>query len=496
VKDTYDFVVVGSGPNGMAAAITLAQAGRSVLVVEAKDEIGGGTRSAELTLPGFTHDICATILPLAVASPFLRQLKLEQYGLEYIYPPAALAHPLDSGPAVLLEGDVEKTSQGLGKDAGAYRRVMETLVSKWEDIVEEFLGPFPFPPRYPWADLQFGLQAIWPASWFIRSNFGDVRGRALFAGLAAHAIQPLEWPATTAFALMEGMIAHGLGWPLVQGGSAKLSQALGAYFVSLGGKIQTGKLVECLDDLPAAQAVLFDVTPRQLLRIAGQSLPKGYNRQLSHYRYGPGLFKIDYALNGPIPWKDPACLRAATVHIGGTFEEIAASERTVWKGEYSEKPFLILAQQSLFDPCRAPQAKHTAWVYCHVPNGSTVDMTNSIEKQIERFAPGFRDQVLARHISTSQDLEHYNPNYIGGDINGGVQDLRQLFTRPVARLVPYSTPNNHIYICSSSTPPGGGVHGMCGYYAAMAVLRKLDPASARSRSHAFHVQGSQQAKLR
>jgi phytoene dehydrogenase-like protein len=485
LKDTYDAVVVGSGPNGLAAAITLAQAGMSVIVFEARDTIGGGTRSAELTLPGFIHDICAAILPLAVASPFLRRLKLERYGLEYIFPPAALAHPLDSGPAVLLEGDVDTTARGLGKDAGAYRRLMRPLVEGWEQIVDEFLGPFPFPPHHPWTDLQFGMQAIWPASSFIRRRFKEERARALFAGLAAHAIQPLEWPATTAFALMEGIIAHKLGWPLVRGGTGKLNQALGAYFLSLGGKIETGRLVESMDDLPPAQTVLFDVTPRQVLRIANKSLPENYVRKLSGYRYGPGIFKIDYALSGPIPWRDAACLRAATVHIGGTFEEIAASERAAWKGLVSDSPFLILAQPGLFDPSRAPAGKQTAWVYCHVPNGSTVDMTVRIERQIERFAPGFRDQIMERHVLNTRDMEQYNPNYIGGDINGGVQDLRQLFTRPVARFVPYSTPDEHIYICSSSTPPGGGVHGMCGFNAAMAVLRKLDPVYARAKAHSF-----------
>jgi phytoene dehydrogenase-like protein len=483
LKDAYDAVVVGSGPNGLAAAITLAQAGRSVLVLEAKAEIGGGTRSAELTLPGFTHDTCAAILPLAVASPFFRQLNLAQYGLEYIYPPAALAHPLDAGSAVLLEGNVEKTSESLGKDAGAYRRLMAPLVSRWEQIVQEFMGPFPFPPRYPWADLLFGLQAIWPATTFAHSRFSGERSRALFAGLAAHAIQPLEWPATTAFALMEGIIAHTMGWPLLRGGTGKLSQALGAYFLSLGGKIETGHLVESMDDLPSAQAVLFDLTPRQILRIASKVLPENYQRKLAGYRYGPGIFKIDYALNGPIPWKDPACLRAATVHIGGTLEQIAASERAVWEGNVSETPFLILAQASLFDPGRAPAGKQTAWVYCHVPNGSTQDMTARIERQVERFAPGFRDQVLQRHVMNTRDMEYYNSNYIGGDINGGVQDIRQLFTRPVARLVPYSTPNENIFICSSSTPPGGGVHGMCGFHAAMAVLRRIDPAFARSKAN-------------
>jgi phytoene dehydrogenase-like protein len=485
MMDSYDAVVVGSGPNGLAAAITLAQAGRSVLVLEAKDSIGGGTRSAELTLPGFTHDTCAAILPLAVASPFFRQINLGQYGLEYIYPPAALAHPLDSGPAVLLEGDVEKTSGGLGKDAGAYRQLMAPFVSRWEKIIQEFMGPFPFPPRYPWADLLFGLQAIWPATLFAHSRFSGERSRALFAGLSAHAIQPLEWPATTAFALMEAMIAHSLGWPLVRGGTGRLSQALGAYFLSLGGKIETGRLVESMDDLPPARAVLFDVTPRQILRIANKALPDNYKRRLSGYRYGPGIFKIDYALNGPIPWKDPAVLRSATVHVGGTFGEIAASERAVWKGAVSDNPFLILAQESLFDPSRAPAGKQTAWVYCHVPNGSTLDMTTSIEKQIERFAPRFRDQILERHVMNTRDLEYYNSNYIGGDINGGVQNIRQLFARPVARLVPYSTPNQTIFICSSSTPPGGGVHGMCGFHAAIAVMRRLDPAFARSKANSF-----------
>jgi phytoene dehydrogenase-like protein len=469
----YDAVIVGSGPNGLAAAITLAEAGRSTLVVERNPEVGGGTRSAELTLPGFVHDMCAAILPLTVASPFFRRLPLERYGVEFITPPAALAHPLDDGPAVLLEGGVEETASYLDGDGRAYWKLMAPLVEDWEQLIEEFLGPFPFPPRHPILASRFALSAIWPAYHLARSTFQGERARALFGGLAGHAIQPLESPATASFALMEGVVGHALGWPLLRGGTQGLSRAMAAHLQSLGGEIRTDTPVQSLDELPAARVYLLDVTPRQVLQIAGKRLPESYSWQLSGYRYGPGVFKLDFALSGPIPWKDPACARAATLHLGGTLEEIAASERAVWKGEHPERPFIIMAQQSLFDASRAPQGQHTAWAYCHVPNGSTVDMTCQIENQIERFAPGFRDLVLACHVTTPAQLEAYNPNYIGGDINGGAQDLRQFFTRPVARIVPYSTPADDIYICSSSTPPGGGVHGMCGYQAARAALKTV-----------------------
>ncbi len=468
--ENFDAVVVGSGPNGLAAAITLAQAGCSVLVLEARDTVGGGARSAELTLPGFIHDVCSAIHPLGVASPFFRALPLAQYGLEWVYPPAELAHPLDDGTAVLVERSVEATAAQLGPDARAYRQIMTPLVADCDKLLDELLGPLRF-PRHPLALARFGLQALFPASLFSRMAFRGERARAVFAGVAAHSIMPSEWPATAAFGLMLTMLAHAVGWPVARGGSQKIADALAAYLRSLGGQISVGRTVESIDDLPPARMVLLEVTPRQILKLAGHRLPPGYRRRLEGYRYGPGVFKVDLALDGPIPWKAADCARAATVHVGGTLQEIAASERAVWRGEHSAQPFVLVAQQSLFDPSRAPEGKHTAWAYCHVPNGSTVDMGDHIEAQIERFAPGFRDRILARSTRTAVQMEQYNATYVGGDINGGVQDLRQLFTRPVARWTPYSTPAKGLFLCSSSTPPGGGVHGMCGYHAARAALR-------------------------
>jgi phytoene dehydrogenase-like protein len=471
-KSRYDAVIVGAGPNGLAAAITLARAGRSVLVLEAKDSVGGGTRTAELTLPGFKHDVCSAIHPLSLGSPFMRSLPLEEYGVEWIYPPAAIAHPLDDSPAVLVERSVEATAAQLGGDAGAYRRLMDPLVAHGEAILEDLLGPFPLPPHHPVQLIRFGLSGLRSASGLARSLFREERARAVFSGIAAHSMLPIDEPGTAAFGLIMAILAHSVGWPMARGGSQTITQAMAAYLLTLGGEIVTGCPVSRMAELPEAHAILFDLTPRQLLSIAGSRLPSRYRQQLTRYRYGPGVFKLDYALAGPIPWKDPECARAATVHLGGTLEEIVASERGVWQNEPVERPYVLLVQQSLFDPSRAPQGKHTAWAYCHVPHASQLDMTGPIEAQIERFAPGFRDLVLARHSMNTAEMESYNPNYVGGDINGGVQDLRQLFTRPVARWVPYSTPDEHIFICSSSTPPGGGVHGMCGFFAAQAVLKK------------------------
>jgi phytoene dehydrogenase-like protein len=474
MPDRYDAIVIGSGPNGLAAAITLARAGRSVLVLEAKETVGGGTRSAELTLPGFVHDVCSAVHPLAVGSPFFKTLPLDRFGLEWIYPPASLAHPLDDGTAVIVERSIEATSESLGVDAAAYRRVMKPLAADWDKLAREFLGPLRF-PHHPLTMLRFGPRALLPAATFARLAFHGERARALFAGMACHSIMPLEQITTAAFGLVLGITAHAVGWPIPRGGSQAIATALAAYLKSLGGEIVTGCEVECLDQLPPHHAVLFDVTPRQLNRIAGDHLPSSYRRKLQGYRYGPGVFKMDLALDGPIPWKAEDCARAATVHVGGTLEEIAMSERAVGRGQHPERPFVLVAQSSLFDPARAPAGKHTVWAYCHVPNRSTVDMSERIIAQIERFAPGFRDRILAQAARTSLDLERYNPNYVGGDINGGVQDWRQLFTRPVARRNPYTTPTAGIYLCSSSTPPGGGVHGMCGYFAAQAVLQTNRP---------------------
>lgn len=466
----YDAVVVGSGPNGLAAAITLARAGRSVRVLEGAETVGGGLRSAALTLPGFLHDVCAAFHPLGVASPFWRSLPLAEHGLRWIHPPAAVAHPFDDGTAVVVVRDVATTAVQLGRDAGAYRRLLGPYVHAWERIIHDVLGPLRL-PRYPLATLRFGLAALWSATALARTVFREERARAVFAGMAAHAILPLTWPATAAFGLVLGILAHAVGWPIVAGGSQRFADALVSYFRSLGGGIATGHTVRSPADLPPAGAILFDVTPRQLLAIVGERLPAGYRRRLARYRYGPGVCKVDVALDGPIPWRAGACARAGAVHVGGTLAEIAAAERAVWQGEHPQRPFLILGQQSLFDPTRAPAGKHTVWAYCHVPHGSTVDMTDRILAQIERFAPGFQSRILAVHTRTAADMAAYNPNFIGGDINGGVQDLRQLFTRPVAARNPYATPTPGIYLCSASTPPGGGVHGMGGYWAAQAVLK-------------------------
>ena len=468
----YDAIVVGAGPNGLAAAILLARAGLAVRVVEAAGTVGGGTRTGALTLPGFRHDICSAIHPLGLASPFFRRLPLEQHGLAWIHPPAAVAHPLDDGTAVLLERSLEVTAAGLGRDAGAYRHLMAPLVRDWDAIAAAVLGPFRL-PRHPTALVRFGLAALQPARLLAATVFRGERARGLFAGIAAHSILPLEHPATAAFGLVLGVLGHVAGWPLPRGGSQAIADALAGYLRTLGGEIVVGERVDSLAQLPPSRAVLCDITPRQLLRIAGDRLPPAYQYQLGRYRYGSGAFKIDYALDGPIPWRAAACARSATVHLGGTLPEIAASERAMARGRPAERPFVLLAQQSLFDPTRAPPGHHTAWAYCHVPNGATLDMTAPIEAQIERFAPGFRDRILARTVSTPADLEQYNANYIGGDINGGRADLLQLFTRPVPRLRPYRTPVPGLYLCSSSTPPGGGVHGMCGYWAARTALRDV-----------------------
>ncbi len=467
----YDAVIVGAGPNGLAAAITLARAGRSVLVIEGKETVGGGTRSCELTLPGFVHDICSAIHPLGVASPFFRDLPLADYGLAWVFPPAALAHPLDDGTAILVERSVAATAAQLGPDAGAYRRLLGALAADWRHVLAEMLGPLRF-PRHPLSMVRFGLPALLPAASLARTLFRGERARALFAGMAAHAMLPLTWPGTAAFGLMLGALAHAVGWPMARGGSQAIADALAAHLRRLGGEIVTGRPITAISDLPPAAAVLFDVTPRQLEQIAGGRLPDAYRRKLRGYRYGPGVFKVDYALDGPAPWRAAACLQAGTVHIGGTLDEIAVAEAAIWRGEHPERPYVLFVQQTPFDPTRAPVGQHTAWAYCHVPHGSTMDMTARIEAQIERFAPGFRDRILARSTRHAAAMEAYNPNYIGGDINGGVQDLRQLFTRPVARLDPYTTPVKGLYLCSSSTPPGGGVHGMCGYWAAQSALRR------------------------
>lgn len=469
-----DAIVVGAGPNGLAAAIDLARAGRSVRVYEAADTIGGGTRSAEVTLPGYVHDICASVHPLSLASPFLRSLDLGRHGLEWVQPEAPVAHALAPGRSVVLEGDLASVDDALGRDAGAWRRLFGPYVREWERLVPALLGPVVRPPRHPVLLARFGLPALLPATVLARLAFREPAARALFAGLAAHSMLRLGQPMSGSFGLVLGLLAHAVGWPVARGGSGAIAAALEAEARALGVEFVTGHRVDAIADLPPSRAYLLDVTPRQVLAMAGDRLPAGYRRQLERFRYGPGVYKIDWALDGPIPWKDPATARAGTVHIGGTLREVAASEDAVGRGRHADRPFVLLVQPTIADPSRAPQGKHVAWAYCHVPNGSTEDMTVAIESQIERFAPGFRDLVLARATKDSVALEGWDANYVGGDINGGIGDWRQLLFRPVVRWNPYTTPDPALYICSSSTPPGGGVHGMSGRHAAREVERSLD----------------------
>ncbi|MFD0792884.1 phytoene desaturase family protein [Mucilaginibacter litoreus] len=470
-KRDYDAVVIGSGPNGLAAAILMQQQGLSVLLIEAKDEIGGGLRTKELTLPGFKHDVCSAIHPLAAASPFLKTLPLVNYGLEYIYPDIDAAHPLEHAHPAVLCRDISKTAHHLGADEPAYLKLMTQVTKNWPLIDTDILGPLHF-PEHPLALASFGLDAIKPAT-MLAKMFKTKQAKALLAGMAAHSMQPLSNMATSAIALVLMAAGHLQGWPIPKGGSNAIANGLASYFVSIGGKIETNTYVSSLDQLPSAHAILFDVTPKQLLQIAGHKFSTVYKWQLERYRYGMGVFKIDWALDAAIPFTAEDCRKAGTVHIGNTLNEIRDAEQQTWTGKHPDKPFVLLAQQSLFDHTRAPEGKHTAWAYCHVPNGSTKDMTTAIEKQIERYAPGFREVVLARHTMNTVDMQEYNPNYIGGDINGGVLDLGQLFTRPALRLSPYKTSQKGLYICSASTPPGGGVHGMCGYHAAKRALKDI-----------------------
>ncbi|WP_026464140.1 phytoene desaturase family protein [Adhaeribacter aquaticus] len=475
-KKDFDAVVIGSGPNGLAAAITMQEAGLSVLILEGKETIGGGLRTKALTLPGFQHDVCSAIHPLAASSPFLAKLPLHQHGLEFIYPEFSAAHPVDTGGAALLINSLLETARLLGPDAKAYENLMQPIVKNWTGLAPDILGPLTF-PKHPINMAQFGVQAIKPAT-FLANRFKTREARGLWAGMAAHSMQPLSKITTSAIGLVLMAAAHLNGWPIPQGGSQTIANALASYFTSLGGKIETNFYVQSLVQLPSAHAVLFDVTPKQLLQIAGLKFSSLYTRQLQNYRYGMGVFKVDWALDGPIPFTSPECNQAATVHLGNTLEEIAVAENQTWQGKHPDKPFVLLAQPSQFDSLRAPATKHTAWAYCHVPNGSTMDMTNAIEKQVERFAPGFRDRILAKHTMNTVQMQEHNPNYIGGDINGGVIDVGQLFTRPALRRSPYRTSAKGLYICSSSTPPGGGVHGMCGYHAATRALQdifKLQP---------------------
>jgi phytoene dehydrogenase-like protein len=467
-----DAVVVGAGPNGLAAAIVLARAGWSVELVEAADTVGGAARSAELTLPGFLHDVCSAIYPLTVGTPFFPSLSLERYGLRWIHPTFPLAHPFDDGTAAVLARGFAATGESFGAagDGRAWERLFRPFAERWMELSPDLLGPLGL-PRHPFRMAHFGLVGLRGAAGLAKSRFHGFRARALFAGLAAHSFLPLGQIPTAAFGLMLGVTGHAVGWPQPAGGAQRIPDALAALLRSEGGAIHTGHLVKSLAELPSARAYLFDLTPAQLLKIDGIRWPEGYRRRLRRYRYGPGIFKVDWALSDPIPWHAEACRRAGTVHLGGTIDEVAASEGAAWDGRDPTRPFTLVGQATLFDPTRAPAGRHTAWAYCHVPHGSTADFTQLVEAQIERFAPGFRDAVLARHTMNTAQLEAHDPNLIGGDINGGAATLAQLFTRPVARLVPYATPDPRVFICSSSTPPSGGVHGMCGYHAARAALK-------------------------
>lgn len=470
-SSVLDAVVVGSGPNGLAAAITLARAGRSVVVLEAADEPGGATRSAPLVGEGYVNDLGSAIHPLARLSPFFRTLDLEQHGLRWITPPAAVAHPLDGGGAAIAWNDLERTAAGLGADGPAYRRLYAPLVTRIDDLLDLVLGPLLRLPRHPLLAASFGVRAAIPATRFASRTFSTDAARALFAGHAGHAIMPLSRPLTSSFGLLFGATAHSAGWPFPRGGAAALAHALVACLRAHGGEVRTGVAVRSLHDLPPARQVIFDLTPLQVLSIAGTALSPRYRRMLAGFRYGPSVFKIDYALRAPIPWANPDVARSATVHVGGTLAEIAASEAALGRAAHPDRPFLILAQHTLFDPSRAPEGRHTCWVYCHVPNGSTIDMTERIESQIERFAPGFRDVIERRVASGPRDLEAWNANLVGGDIAGGSVTGTQIVLRPGLRANPYRTSDPRVFIGSASTPPGAGVHGMAGHHAARTALR-------------------------
>ena len=467
-----DAVVVGAGPNGLAAAVVLARAGLSVLLLEARSEIGGGMKTLPLTLPGFLHDECSAVHPLGAASPVFTHWPLREHGLEFVEPPIALAHPLDNDRPAVLTRDVAEMMPSLGADAERYRSLIEPIARHWRELAPDLLAPLHM-PAHPLRLARFGIHAVPSASRLARQRFSTAQARALIGGVASHAMQPLDEVATAAIALVLIAANHVVGWPIAHGGSRSIATALSSYFTQLGGRIETSRPVTSFADLPPARAVLFDLTPRQLLAIGGDRWPAAYRRALRRFRYGPGVFKVDWALAGPVPWRADECQRAGTVHLGGSFDELAASEAAVARGEHPDRPTVILAQQSLFDATRAPADAQTLWGYCHVPNGSTVDMLPRIEAQIERFAPGFRDRVLARHVSTTADIEARNANMIGGDIGEGANTLRQLFFRPTVSLHPYRTPIPGMYICSSSTPPGGGVHGMCGYHAARLALAEV-----------------------
>ena len=467
-----DAVVVGAGPNGLAAAITLAKQGLKPVVLEGSETIGGGARSSELTLPGFIHDIGSAIHPLGAASPFFSSLPLSQFGLEWIKTPVALAHPFDDGTAAVLEPSIEATAEGLDADAKSYINLVSPYVGYWDDLVIDLLGTRRW-PKHPLTLAIFGLRAFHSATNLVDGFFKGYRARSFFAGLAAHSALPLSLVPSAVFGLTLCVAGHTVGWPIPRGGTGSITGALAGYLQAQGGRIETGRYVKSVAGLPDSKAVFFDTSPETLLEVYKDRLPAKYKGRLQNYKYGPGVFKIDWALSAPIPWSAKECAEAGTVHLGGTFDEIAESELAVWEGRVTDKPFVVLSQPSLFDSSRAPADKHTAWAYCHVPNGCSNDMTESIEAQVERFAPGFRDLILAKHASAPADLQAENPNLVGGDITGGAQSLKQVFCRPTCNLSPYTTPLKGVFICSSSTPPGAGVHGMCGYHAACAYLKSL-----------------------
>jgi phytoene dehydrogenase-like protein len=471
VSREYDAVVVGSGPNGLTAAVTLAGAGWKVLVLEAADRPGGGTRSEELTLPGVTHDVCSAIHPLGIGSPAFRALPLHEHGLSWLHPEVPLAHPLDGGVAVVLDRSIDVTARGLGADEDAYRRLFSPLVTSGMGLVDDLLSPLAIPPRHPVAVARYGLSGIRSTVALADSRFRTEEARALFAGLSGHSMLSLHAPMSAGYGMVLAALGHLVGWPMARGGSQRIASALVSLLHAHGGEIATGHRVTALGELPDARATMLDVTPRQAVELVGDQLPGPYARRLARYRYGAGVWKVDWALDAPIPWSSPDCARAATVHLGGTLPEIAEAENEVQAGRHPRRPLVLLVQPTLFDDTRAPGGTHTAWAYCHVPNGSMVDMTEQIEAQVERFAPGFHETILARHVMSPAALEAHDANYVGGDINGGVGDFRQFVARPVPSLHPWRLPVDGLYLCSSSTPPGGGVHGMCGWHAAREALR-------------------------
>lgn len=478
-SSSYDAIVVGSGPNGFSAGITLARAGLSVLMVEAQPTIGGGMRTKELTLPGFHHDVCSAVHPLGIASPFFASVPLKKFGLEWAQPEVPLAHPLDGGRAGVMLKDIDATAALLpGKDGKAYRQFYGGMKRTVEMLLPELLGPLLKFPRHPFHMAKFGLAGMRSAAGLARSKFKSDEGQGMFCGHAAHSVLPLEKPFTAAVGMMLATTGHMVGWPVAVGGSQSLANALGRYFEALGGEIVVDCKVEDLEALPKAQAYLFDTSPKGLIAIAGDLLPEGYLNSLQRFRFGPGVFKLDLALSGPIPWTNPHCRQAGTVHLGGSLAEMVESEQACWEGRVAERPFVLLSQQSIPDPTRAPAGQHTCWAYCHTPPHFEGDLTGTILRQIERFAPGFRDLIIGSHAMNPRDLVAYNPNYVGGDIIGGVQDLVQMVRRPIFSADPYATPVKNLFLCSASTPPGAGVHGMCGYHAARSALHRVFGLSA------------------